>query len=108
MFAQVVVNDGRVRLPVGAPGRMGGRIPIHDSPHLRPDVAPAIVEDVEPVATAAPKAPCTLRRTFTAPQLRHPKSFAEQLADMAALSKRSHRQERTHVIISSKSSKKRR
>lgn len=86
----VVANNGGVRLPVGAPGRMGGRIPIHDSPDLRPDVAPPIVEDVELPEVAPARIPCTLQRTQTAPQLRHPKSFAEQLAEMAALSKRSH------------------
>lgn len=90
----VLVGPSGVRLPVGVPGRMGGRIPIHDSPKLRPDIAAPIVEDVnlDEVAplTAATASSTKLQRTRTAPQLRHPKSFAEQLAEMAALSKRSH------------------
>jgi len=45
---------------------------------------------VELPDVAPPRVVCTLQRTQTAPQLRHPKSFAEQLAEMAALSKRSH------------------
>eukprot|EP00439_Symbiodinium_sp_Y106_P041556 s4488_g5.t1 len=89
----VLVGSSGVRLPVGVPGRMGGRIPIHDSPKLRPDIAAPIVEDVnldEVAPLIAATAATKLQRTRTAPQLRHPKSFAEQLAEMAALSKRSH------------------
>eukprot|EP00931_Biecheleriopsis_adriatica_P048477 TRINITY_DN28000_c0_g1_i2.p1 TRINITY_DN28000_c0_g1~~TRINITY_DN28000_c0_g1_i2.p1 ORF type:complete len:1730 (+),score=352.19 TRINITY_DN28000_c0_g1_i2:396-5192(+) len=92
-----VVEIGRRQWPLGQPGRLGGRISIYDSPELLPDAEPPPLEDKfmlpEGAEHAAGGAECgaksTLTRARTAPHLRHPKSFAEELAEMAVLNKRS-------------------
>lgn len=97
------IEIGKNSWPVGQPGRLGGRISIYDSPELTPTAKPPPLEDdkftLDEAADdvhdsqprhAAPKSPtATMPRARTAPQLRHPKSFAEQLQEMAMLSNRS-------------------
>eukprot|EP00930_Biecheleria_cincta_P032609 TRINITY_DN22612_c1_g1_i2.p1 TRINITY_DN22612_c1_g1~~TRINITY_DN22612_c1_g1_i2.p1 ORF type:complete len:1708 (-),score=244.94 TRINITY_DN22612_c1_g1_i2:58-5181(-) len=94
------IELGKTTWPVGQPGRLGGRISIYDSPELLPTAKPPPLEDDkfsldETAADTSTSQPVrhnsagTMPRSRTAPQLHHPKSFAEQLQEMAMLSKRS-------------------